>query len=70
MDRNEEAQRKQARLAAIVMAATVLIWMGGSYLGGALGLAPRYAILLDFAALAAFAWSVIVLIRVLMKLRS
>ncbi|MEO1563377.1 MAG: DUF5337 family protein [Pseudomonadota bacterium] len=70
MDPTEEAQRKQARVAAIVMAATVIIWLAGSFVGGRLELAPRFAVLLDFAALAAFAWSVIVLIRVLMKLRS
>ncbi|MEM9716511.1 MAG: DUF5337 family protein [Pseudomonadota bacterium] len=68
MDPFEKQQRKQAQIAAIAMAATVIIWVGGSYLGGQLGLPPRFAILLDFAALAAFAWSVIVLVRVLRNL--
>ncbi|MEM0976907.1 MAG: DUF5337 family protein [Pseudomonadota bacterium] len=63
MDQQEQAQR-QSRLAAIVMAVTVVLWVGVSILGGQLGWPVRFAFLFDFAALAAFAWSLIVLLRV------
>lgn len=55
---------RQARLAALVIAATGVLWMLGNYLGGRIGLAGRYAFLLDFAALAAFIWALVVTWRV------
>ncbi|MDE3079695.1 MAG: DUF5337 domain-containing protein [Paracoccaceae bacterium] len=55
---------KQARLAAIVIVVAALLWVGGNILGGQLGLNPRYAFLLDFAAIAAFVWALIVTWRV------
>lgn len=54
----------QARLAALVIAAAGVIWVAGNLLGGALGWDPRYAFLLDFAAIAAFVWALIVAWRV------
>ncbi len=60
----EENQRKQAKLASIVMLVSVVLLMGGSWLGGALGLPVRYAFLLDFIALAGFAFAIITLFRV------
>jgi hypothetical protein len=58
------AQVKQARLAAIVIFVTMILWMASQWIGGQLGLEARYAFLFDMIALAAFAWSLIVLIRV------
>jgi len=58
------ALARQARLAAIVIASTMLLWFGLSYLGGQRGWDPRYALLLDFAALAAFFWALVVTWRV------
>ncbi|MEM9013388.1 MAG: DUF5337 family protein [Pseudomonadota bacterium] len=63
MTRDEEARRQTGRLAAIVVAAAFGLWLLGSWLGGALGLPTRFAFLLDFLALAAFAWAAIVLVR-------
>ncbi|QDL93001.1 hypothetical protein FDP22_15130 [Paroceanicella profunda] len=60
-DRNETGTNTRA--AAIVIVATMLLWMGGSMLGGEIGLPVRYAFLLDFAALGGFAWALIVLCR-------
>jgi hypothetical protein len=56
----ERRRRGQIRLAAIVMAATMVLWMAASFLGGQLGLATRYAFLFDLAAIAALVWSLIV----------
>lgn len=56
----ERQRRGQIRLAAIVMAATMVLWMGASFLGGQLGLPPRFAFLFDLAAIAALVWALIV----------
>ena len=53
----------QIRLAAGVIIATMVLWMGVSFLGGTFGWARRWAFLADLAALAAFAWAGIVLFR-------
>ena len=58
-----QAARRQIRLAAAVILATGLIWVAASWAGGRLGLPPRYAFLFDFAALGAFSWSLVVLVR-------
>lgn len=60
----ETAQVKQARLAAIVIFVTMIVWMALQWIGGQIGLEPRYAFLFDLSALAAFAWALIVLFRV------
>ena len=53
----------QVRIAAIVIIATMVLWMAGSWLGGRLGLPARFAFLVDFSALAAFFWALVVLAR-------
>ena len=53
----DRAQGAQARLAATVMAATMLLWMGAQWLGGQMGWEARFAFLFDLAALAAFIWA-------------
>ena len=60
----------QARLVAIVIAATMLLWMGGQFLGGLLGWAPRFVFLFDLAALAAFVWALVVTTRIWRARRS
>ena len=58
-----DARGRQIRLAAAVIIATMILWMGFSFLGGALDWARRWAFLADLAALAAFAWAGLVLLR-------
>lgn len=65
----EQYLARQARLVAFVIAGTMLIWMGGQWLGGRLGLEARYAILLDFAAIAAFVWALVVSYQIWRKRR-
>lgn len=68
-----EAERydaAQARLAALVIAGTMLLWMGLSWLGGKLNWNPRYAFLIDLAAIAAFVWALIVTWRLWQRRRS
>jgi len=60
----ERALSVQARLAATVMAGTMLLWMAVQWLGGRLGWEARYVFLFDFAALAAFFWALVVTWRI------
>ncbi|WP_127900211.1 DUF5337 family protein [Solirhodobacter olei] len=60
----EQHQVVQARLAAIVIVVAAVVWVCGNLLGRAFGWAPRFAFLLDFAAIAAFVWALIVVWRV------
>ena len=61
---------RQARMVALVLVATVVLWMGASFLGGKLGWETRYAFLFDLAALAAFFWTMVVTYRIWRKRRS
>jgi hypothetical protein len=59
-DDDERVQGQQARLAATVMAGTMLLWMGAQWLGGQMGWETRLVFLFDLIALAAFAWALLV----------
>jgi len=63
-DKKAENQQKQTKLASYVMLVSVVVLMGGSWLGGQLGLPVRYAFLFDLIAMAGFAFAMIVLFRV------
>ena len=60
---------KTARMVAIVIAATMLAWIGAQWLGPRMGLAGRYAFLFDLAALAAFVWALVVTFQIWRKRR-
>ncbi|MEE9455074.1 MAG: DUF5337 family protein [Paracoccaceae bacterium] len=60
----DSGQKAQIKSASIVIIVAMIGWMLISFLGGKIGLAPRYAFLADFAAMAAFAYALIVLFRV------
>ncbi len=62
-DQDREMAR-QARLVAIVIAATMVLWMAGQWLGGQFGWETRFVFLFDLAALAAFIWSLVVTYRI------
>ncbi len=55
----ERALGRQARLVAVVIAVTTVVWLGLQVAGARLGWEGRYAFLLDFAALGAFAWGLV-----------
>jgi hypothetical protein len=50
----------QARTVGIVLAATMILWMGAQWLGGRMGWETRYVFLFDLAAIAAFLWALVV----------
>ncbi|MFN3526354.1 MAG: DUF5337 domain-containing protein [Paracoccus sp. (in: a-proteobacteria)] len=59
-----ERDAKQMRLAAIVIAATVVIWLGLQWLGREYDWAAQWAFLADLAAIGAFVWSLLVTWRI------
>ena len=54
----------QVRLVALVLAGTMILWIGVQWLGGLMGWQTRFAFLADFAALAAFIWALLVTFRI------
>lgn len=59
----DQTQGRKARTVGAVVAVTMGLWMAVQVLGGVLGLPARYAFLFDFAALAAFVWSLVVIFQ-------
>lgn len=55
-DTDQETAR-QGRMTALVIAGTMLVWIAAQFIGPRLGLPGRYALLIDFLALAAFIWA-------------
>ena len=56
----EQALARKSRMVAVVIAVVVALWMGAQWVGGQIGLDPKFAFLFDLAALAAFFWTMIV----------
>ena len=65
----DQETAKQARRAAIVMAGTMILWMGAQVVGRDMGWAVKYALLIDLAALAGFIWSLAVTYQIWRKRR-
>ncbi|MDQ2066674.1 DUF5337 family protein [Xinfangfangia sp. CPCC 101601] len=59
-DAQELRNARSARLVAVVLAVTMILWMGLQVVGGEMGWSPRFAFLFDLAALAAFLWALVV----------
>ena len=57
-----DARTRRGRVVAVVMAATMGVWLGLQALGAALGWPAGLAFVFDLAALGAFAWALIVTI--------
>ncbi len=58
-DQKEQQLEKKGRVVAIVIAGAMLLWMGVQWIGQAAGLPGRFAILFDFAAIAALIWALV-----------
>ena len=63
----EKEIARQTRQVALVLAGTMILWMGASFLGGRLGWETRFAFLFDLAAMAAFIWALVVTYRIWRK---
>ena len=55
----EEALARKARMVAVVIAVTMVLWMGAQWLGGRIGIETKYVFLFDLATLAAFFWAMV-----------
>ena len=64
---DDAARAAQARLAAFVLAATMVAWMAAQWLGGHFGWQARFAFLFDMMAMAAFVWTMVVTWRLWRK---
>lgn len=56
----DQALARQARLCSLVIAGSMLFWIAAQAVGPMLGLPGRYALLIDFAVLAALFWALVV----------
>ncbi|SDX20006.1 DUF5337 domain-containing protein [Roseicitreum antarcticum] len=65
--RPHQQDTRQARVVALVLAGTTVVWLVAQWAGGMLGLPGRFAILIDLAALAAFGWALMVTFRLWRK---
>lgn len=65
----DDGSAKLARRAAVVMAVTMILWMGVQVLGGEMGWPVELTLLFDLAALAGFIWSLAVTYQIWRKRR-
>ena len=65
----DRALGRQARVVSIVIALTMILWMGAQWLGGKLGWPDHYVFLFDLFALAGFLWALIVTLQIWRKRR-
>lgn len=53
----EKALARKSRHVSVVIAGSMILWLGAQWLGKAMGLPGRYALLFDLAALAALIYA-------------
>ena len=63
-DESEQVRAHEARRIALVLAATIVAWVAINAVGRALALPNALALVVDFAALAAFAWALVMTYRI------
>lgn len=66
-DDKEQHLARQGRIVGLVIACAMLIWIVAQWAGPQLGLPGRYALLIDFAAIAALIWALVVAIGIWRK---
>ncbi|WP_439109974.1 DUF5337 domain-containing protein [Lentibacter sp.] len=60
---HDQKQARAGRVVSLVIVFAVLLWLAAQWLGPQLGLAGRYALLIDFAAIGALVWALIVTLQ-------
>ncbi|MCB1400121.1 MAG: DUF5337 domain-containing protein [Rhodobacteraceae bacterium] len=63
-DRQTNANAREGRLAALVIALATVLWLGAQWLGKRQGWDPSYAFLADLAAIAAYIFALVVTWRI------
>ncbi|OUS22062.1 hypothetical protein A9Q95_03220 [Rhodobacterales bacterium 59_46_T64] len=64
MSNQEQQLARKGRIVALVIAGTMLLWMGAQVLAAKLGWEARFLFLFDFAAIAAFIWVFVVIYQI------
>jgi hypothetical protein len=59
-DPKAAAISRKARLVALVIAGTMLLWLGGQRIGAEMGVPLKYSFLIDLVAMAGFIWAMVV----------
>ena len=60
MEREKDtAMARKGRIVSLVIAGTLIVWMLLQVIGKQIGLPGRYALLFDFAAIAALIWALV-----------
>ncbi len=60
----QTSTERKGRVVALVIAGTMLLWLLAQWAGSKLGLPGRFALLIDFAAIAAFIWAFVVSLQI------
>ncbi|MDJ1007169.1 MAG: DUF5337 domain-containing protein [Paracoccaceae bacterium] len=68
-DDRDDGLARRARIASIVIAATMVLWMVAQWVGGQIGLEARFVFLFDLVALAGLFWALVVTWQVWRKRR-
>lgn len=55
----DKALARRARTLAVVIAVTMVLWLGLQWLGSRMGWEARFVFLFDLAAIAAFIWALV-----------
>lgn len=62
-EREDKALAKKGQTVGLVIAITMVLWLIANLAGPQLGLPGRFALLFDFAALAALFWAMVVIFQ-------
>ncbi|EAQ01805.1 hypothetical protein OB2597_00270 [Pseudooceanicola batsensis HTCC2597] len=60
MTKRDDAIARKGRIVALVIAGAMMFWIGGQFLRSELDMPLRFAFLIDFIAIAAFIWALVV----------
>lgn len=59
-EKTSDQLSRKGRTVGVVIAVTMLLWMGAQFVGGQMGWPPRFVFLFDFAAIGALIWALVV----------
>jgi hypothetical protein len=63
----DQKQARAGRVVSLVIAGAMVLWLAAKWLGPQLGLPGRYALLIDFAAIGALVWALVVTLQLWRK---
>lgn len=63
-DNHSDSEARKGRVVALVIAGAMVLWLIAQWLGKAMGLPGRFALLFDFAAIAALIWALVVSLQI------